>query len=310
MMSTILVIDDSKTARQQVIEILQQNSLFKFYFEAADGIEGFKMALNKPIDLIICDVEMPGMDGFKFLHMLGSREELLDTPVIMVTGREEADAKIRGLEQGASDYVTKPYDPRELLARVKVQLKIKSLQDKLKQSNQMLLELSHTDPLTGLNNRRSMMESLDKEFERSTRTKTPLSLLMLDIDHFKRINDNFGHQQGDTVLQVLASLLKEHLRPYDLAARFGGEEFSLILPETNEKDAGMVAERIRQSIQELELDNLPTDFRMTASIGLATSPNEAMATPDDLIREADYALYNAKRRGRNRVERMETKPAD
>jgi len=310
MMSTILVIDDSKTARQQVIEILKQNSLFKFYFEAADGIEGFKMALNKPIDLIICDVEMPGMDGFKFLHMLGSREELLDTPVIMVTGREEADAKIRGLEQGASDYVTKPYDPRELLARVKVQLKIKSLQDKLKQSNQMLLELSHTDPLTGLNNRRSMMESLDKEFERSTRTQTPLSLLMLDIDHFKRINDNFGHQQGDTVLQVLASLLKEHLRPYDLAARFGGEEFSLILPETSEKDAGMVAERIRQSIQELELDDLPIDFRMTASIGLATSPNEAMATPDDLIREADYALYNAKRRGRNRVERMETKPAD
>jgi len=310
MMSTILVIDDSKTARQQVIEILKLNSLFKFYFEAADGIEGFKMALNKPIDLIICDVEMPGMDGFKFLHMLGSREELLDTPVIMVTGREEADAKIRGLEQGASDYVTKPYDPRELLARVKVQLKIKSLQDKLKQSNQMLLELSHTDPLTGLNNRRSMMESLDKEFERSTRTQTPLSLLMLDIDHFKRINDNFGHQQGDTVLQVLASLLKEHLRPYDLAARFGGEEFSLILPETSEKDAGMVAERIRQSIQELELDDLPIDFRMTASIGLATSPNEAMATPDDLIREADYALYNAKRRGRNRVERMETKPAD
>lgn len=310
MMSTILVIDDSKTARQQVIEILKQNSLFKFYFEAADGIEGFKMALNKPIDLIICDVEMPGMDGFKFLRMLGSREELLDAPVIMVTGREDTDAKIRGLEQGASDYVTKPYDSGELLARVKVQLKIKSLQDKLKQSNQMLLELSHTDPLTGLNNRRSMMEALDKEFERSTRTQSPLSLLMLDIDHFKKINDNFGHQQGDKVLQSLAALLKEHLRQYDLATRFGGEEFALILPETSEKDACLVAERIRQSIQELELDDLPTDFRMTASIGLATSPNEVMATPDDLIREADDALYNAKRRGRNRVERMEIKTSD
>jgi diguanylate cyclase (GGDEF)-like protein len=310
MMSTILVIDDSKTARQQVIEILKQNSLFKFYFEAADGIEGFKMALNKPIDLIICDVEMPGMDGFKFLRMLGSREELLDAPVIMVTGREDTDAKIRGLEQGASDYVTKPYDSGELLARVKVQLKIKSLQDKLKQSNQMLLELSHTDPLTGLNNRRSMMEALDKEFERSTRTQSPLSLLMLDIDHFKKINDNFGHQQGDKVLQSLAALLKEHLRQYDLATRFGGEEFALILPETSEKDACLVAERIRQSIQELELDDLPTHFRMTASIGLATSPNEVMATPDDLIREADDALYNAKRRGRNRVERMEIKTSD
>lgn len=306
-MSTILVIDDSRMARQEVIEILRQNSPNTSYHEAADGIEGLKMALDKPIDLIICDVEMPGMDGFKFLRMLSSREELQDIPVIMVTGREDTEAKIRSLEQGASDYVTKPYDSGELLARVKVQLKVKSLQDKLKQSNQMLLELSHTDPLTGLNNRRSMMEALDIEFERSTRKHSPLSLLMLDIDHFKKINDTFGHQQGDAVLQTLATLLKEHLRQYDLAARFGGEEFALILPETNEKDAGMVAERIRQSIEKMRLGDFPEEFCLTASIGVATSPNEALAYPDDLIREADNALYLAKRSGRNRIERMKKK---
>jgi len=306
-MPTILVIDDSRIARQEVIEILRRNSPSTSYYEAADGIEGLKMALNKPTDLIICDVEMPGMDGFKFLRMLSSREELQDIPVIMVTGREDSEAKIRSLEQGASDYVTKPYDSGELLARVKVQLKIKSLQDKLKQSNQMLLELSHTDPLTGLNNRRSMMEALDKEFERSTRKHSPLSLLMLDIDHFKKVNDTFGHQQGDAVLQALAILLKEHLRQYDLAARFGGEEFALILPETDEIDAGMVAERIRQSIEKMRLGDFPAEFCLTASIGVATSPNEALAYPDDLIREADNALYQAKRSGRNRIEQMKKK---
>jgi len=307
MIPTILVIDDSGMARQEVIQILRQNSPGTTFFEAADGIEGLKMALNKPIDLMICDVEMPGMDGFKFLHMLSHRDELQDIPVIMVTGREDAEAKIRGLEQGASDYVTKPFDSGELLARVRVQLKIKSLQDKLKKSNQMLLELSHTDPLTGLNNRRSMMEVLDKEFERSTRKHSPLSLLMLDIDHFKKINDTFGHQQGDAVLQALATLLKEHLRQYDLAARFGGEEFALVLPDTNENDAGMVAERIRQSIEKMRPDDLPAEFCLTASFGVATSPNEALACPDDLIREADNALYQAKRSGRNRIERMEKK---
>jgi diguanylate cyclase (GGDEF)-like protein len=247
------------------------------------------------------------MDGFKFLRLLNSREELQDTPVIMVTGREDTEAKVRGLDQGASDYVTKPFDTGELLARVKVQLKIKSLQDKLKQSNQLLLELSHTDPLTGLHNRRSMMEALDREFERSTRKRSPLSLLMLDVDHFKKINDNFGHQQGDTALQALTTLLTGHLRPYDLAARFGGEEFSLILPETTEDAACQVAERIRQGMETLRVAELPDDYRMTASFGVATVPHQAMAKPDDLIREADYALYNAKRAGRNRVERMARK---
>jgi diguanylate cyclase (GGDEF)-like protein len=307
MTSTLLVIDDSKRARHQVIEILRNNSLFNCYCEAGDGIEGLKLALTKPIDLIICDVEMPGMDGFKFLHMLSGREKMQDIPVIMVTGREDSEAKIRGLDQGASDYVTKPFDAGELLARVKVQLKIKSLQDKLKQSNQLLLELSHTDPLTGLNNRRSMMEALDREFERSTRKQSPLSLLMLDVDHFKKINDNFGHQLGDMALQSLASLLTGFLRQYDLAARFGGEEFSLILPETTEDAAYQVGERIRQGVENLQIEGLPDDFRMTASLGVATAPHSAIAKSDNLIREADDALYNAKRNGRNRVARMELK---
>jgi diguanylate cyclase (GGDEF)-like protein len=303
MKSSILIVDDSKMARQQVIEILKEKSLFKFFYEAGDGIEGFKAALNREVDLILCDVEMPGMDGFKFLRMMNSREELQDIPVIMVTGREDTETKVRGLEQGASDYVTKPFDPAELIARVKVQLKIKSLQDKLKRSNQMLLDLSHTDPLTNLNNRRYMMEVLEKEIDRSQRTRAYLSLIMIDIDHFKNINDTYGHQKGDAVLQDLAILLKDHLRQYDTAARFGGEEFALILPETGLDEARQVAERLRQATEKLVFEEIP-DLKMTASLGVSCFPVEPVQTVDDLIREADYALYNAKRSGRNRVELM------
>ncbi len=304
MPSSILIIDDSPQARRQVIDILQEKPLFNFYYEASDGIEGFKIALNKKIDLVLCDLEMPGMDGFKFLQMLNGREELADLPVILVTGREDTETKVKGLEQGASDYVTKPFDPAELLARVKVQLKLKSLQDKLKQSNQMLLELSITDPLTGLNNRRSMMEVLEKEFDRHRRSGKHIGLIMIDIDHFKKVNDTYGHQKGDVVLQGLATLLKRHLRQYDTAARFGGEEFALILPETDLEEAARVAERLRRAAENLSFDKIP-GLQISASLGVACFPGEGIDTPDDLIREADYALYNAKRHGRNRVERAE-----
>ena len=301
---SILIIDDSKIARQEIVDILKGTSLFQFFYEASNGIEGFKMVLNTPPDVIICDLEMPGMDGFKFLSMLNSKEDLRDIPVIMVTGREDQDAKIQGLELGASDYVTKPFDSGELVARVKVQLKIKSLQDSLKKTNHLLLELSNTDPLTHLFNRRCLMETLTKELQRSARTNTPLSLLMVDIDHFKKVNDTFGHQQGDVVLKALADLLRAHLRQYDMAARFGGEEFSLVLPETDLVQAAHVAERLRQAASKLNFSGRLKDLRVTVSIGAATFPGGNIKTVDDLIREADYALYNAKREGRNRVETM------
>ena len=141
--NSILIVDDSKVGRQHILEILQQNSLFNRYFEAGDGLEGFKKVVAQPVDVVLCDVDMPGIDGFKFLAMVKTREELRDIPVIMLTGKENREDKIRGLELGASDYVTKPFDPGELVARVKVQLKVKSLQDSLKESNQLLLSLIH-----------------------------------------------------------------------------------------------------------------------------------------------------------------------
>jgi diguanylate cyclase (GGDEF)-like protein len=301
MKTSILIIDDSKRMRRQVADILRNAALFKFFFEAGDGIEGFKMALDKKPDIILCDIEMPGMDGFKFLRMLSTQEDLQDTPVIIVTGHEETGAKVRGLELGASDYVTKPFDSGELLARIKVQLKIKSLQDRLKESNRMLLELSHTDPLTGLHNRRQMMKTLESEMDRSNRSGDPLSLILVDCDDFKKINDTYGHQAGDEVLMKLGETFKRHLRHYDAVARLGGDEFALILPATDIPEAVGIAGRIRQEVEQMTVDADLADLQVTISLGVARHPQIQVQIPDDLIRAADYALYNAKRQGRNQV---------
>lgn len=300
--NSILVIDDTKTVRQQILETLQETELFTTYHEAGDGIEGFKLLLSEPIDIILCDLEMPGMDGYKFLRMVASREELMDIPVIMLTSHEDQESKIRGLEAGASDYVTKPFFPAELLARVKVQLKIKSLQDSLKESNQQLKELSQTDALTSLANRRCLMEILAVEYERSQRNITPFSLLMIDLDHFKKINDTYGHQEGDVVLRSLSELMLSHLRQYDTAARFGGEEFSLVLPETDPVEAAGVAERMRKAIAGMSFTGAIAKLKITASIGVATVPKPQIQSVDEMLRAADDALYEAKSNGRNRVE--------
>ena len=249
MSNSVLIIDDSDAVRERIIKTLESFDLFSRYYEAEDGLEGFKKLLSSPVDIILCDLEMPRIDGFKFLSMMKSRPELQDTPVIMLTGREDRELKIKGLEQGASDYITKPFDVEELVARVKVHLKIKNLQDDLKRTNELLLELSNTDHLTGLFNRRYLMDALDKEVQRSLRKGGNLSLIILDIDHFKQVNDQYGHLQGDIVLQKVAVQLQKELRAYDTAARYGGEEFIAVLPDATLEEAVFVANRVRTSLQ-------------------------------------------------------------
>jgi len=301
MAKSVLIIDDSDKLREQIAQTLQEAAFFDLIHQAGDGIQAFKTLLGNQIDLILCDLEMPRMDGQKFLGMVATREELRSIPVIMLTGREDRELKIRLLGHGASDYITKPFDPGELVARVKVHLKIKALQDELKQSNELLKQLSNTDPLTQIYNRRYMMEMMSKEMKRAERKGTHLSLIMMDIDHFKKVNDLYGHQSGDKVLQTAAKLVSMDIRSYDCAARYGGEEFVLVMPETTHENALTIAERIRGRIQLHTYTGPLKGLKTTISMGVATYPTPFIASIDDLIREADEALYRAKGAGRNRV---------
>ena len=301
MEASILIIDDSENQRKQIHEILLERSMGSSFHEASDGLQGIKMLVEKEVDLILCDLEMPGFDGFKFLAAKNNIEKERDVPVIMLTGSDSAKNKIKGLEQGASDYLIKPFDPEELIARVRVHLKIKYLQDELKKSNDKLRDLANTDPLTGLSNRRVLMDELVKEFERAKRLNKSFCFLMLDIDFFKKINDTFGHQSGDEVLKKLAQTIREQIRPYDLGARFGGEEFAIILPETDAKTSLSVAERLRSVIAGLSFEGALEGYQVTTSIGASLFINENYESKDDFIHAADQALYKAKESGRNRV---------
>lgn len=301
---TLLIIDDSAVIRQQVSETMADNFLFQRVLQAQDGVEGFKLLVNNRVDVILCDIEMPGIDGLKFLALIQSRDDLRDKPVIMLTSHDDIATKVKGLESGASDYITKPFEPQELVARLKVHLQLKTLQDELRRSNRLLLELAQTDPLTRLCNRRSLTEMLENELSRCQRNLAPCSLIMCDIDHFKKVNDEYGHQAGDDVLTIVADLLREHLRPYDLAARYGGEEFCLVLPEATLSQAKEVAERIRKRVEAFSFGGNLAKLSLTISLGVATIDGGNGNSEDKLIRLSDEALYLAKNNGRNRVETM------
>jgi diguanylate cyclase (GGDEF)-like protein len=279
-------------------------ALFDNYLEASDGLEGFKAVMDAKPDLVICDLVMPRMDGFKFLQMVNSREELRDIPIIILTSSSDQESKVGGLEHGACDYVTKPFDAAELVARVKIYLKIKRLQDELRSANEHLKKLSITDPLTSLYNRRYVTEILDKEFERAKRQHELLSIVIFDVDHFKKINDTYGHQYGDAVLVAIAEAAPRGLSTYDVVARYGGEEFVFVLPETPLTGGVVVAERLREAVQSLSFAPPMDGLSVTVSSGIATYPSPQVDSVTTLLRQADDALYRAKQNGRNRVETM------
>jgi diguanylate cyclase (GGDEF)-like protein len=293
----LLIVDDSPTVRRGIRMALEPSALFAEYIEAKDGLEALRILNQRAIDVILCDVEMPGLDGFKFLDLMKGTPEYRGIPVILLTGLENVQKKIAGLERGASDYVTKPFDRGELIARVRVQLKLKILQDKLRVA-------SITDYLTKQYNRRHFMEMLQTEFDRSIRYGNPLSFVILDIDHFKKINDSRGHMQGDRVLVDVSALVRSSVRSHDVVARYGGEEFVILLPQIDEMGATTVAEKVRRIVAETAFSGMEGQ-PVTISLGLVTFPGKDLSgtlTVDALIHAADDALYRAKEGGRNRLE--------
>jgi diguanylate cyclase (GGDEF)-like protein len=302
MATSVLVVEDSEVVRSAVIESLKSAGLFDTYYEARDGREGVRIISSTPVDLAICDVMMPDMDGLEFLTTVRGTKELQDIPVIMLSERSETSLKIRTLGIGARDYITKPFDPGELAARIAVHLRIKTLQDEMRRTNQLLREISITDHLTHLYNRRYVMDVLATEFQRTLRTNGELCLVLIDVDHFKAVNDTYGHQCGDLVLAALAEALQVELRCYDVAARYGGEEFAVLLPGTSLQRGREVGERLRQAVTEISFPHPMAALCVTISLGIAALPCARIDSVDALIRAADEALYRAKQNGRNRVE--------
>lgn len=301
MARTVLIIDDSELIRQKLEQTLRQQRIFDHFLHAESGIDGFKLLLAEPVDLILCDLIMPGIDGFKFLSLKLSRPEFKEIPVIMLTGEEDIKAKVRGLEAGASDYLTKPFHPEELIARVKVHLKIKSLQDELREKHVRLENLTRTDELTGLCNRRFFMEQLRQEFSRCHRYQSAMAFAMVDIDHFKSVNDTYGHLAGDKALVSVAQMLAKSLRGQDTMGRYGGEEFGILMPETDAEGAQICMERCRRAIESTAVALEQTNLKITVSIGVVCMPLPGVERLEGMIALADEALYQAKDGGRNRV---------
>jgi len=292
----LLIVDDSATVRTAIRKTIEPTGLFDAYIEATDGREALQRLQEREIDLVLCDVVMPEVDGFAFLTEMKELPEHQDVPVIMLTAQDDVDKKVRGLELGASDYVTKPFAKDELIARVRVQLKVKLLQDRLR-------EASITDYLTNRFNRRHFMQIFYTEFERARRHGHALSLALLDVDRFKRINDTNGHLYGDRILVAIAELIGANVRGEDVVARYGGEEFVVLLPHIGETGAKDAAEKIRGVIASHRFEGMGEE-PVTISIGVVTFQGDkpGIATIDTLLMLADRALYNAKDLGRNRVE--------
>ena len=300
-MGRILVIDDSKDVRKRVIDVLKETDLFKEYVEAEDGISGFKSLAQNPADIVLCDLVMPKSDGLHFLGMKKSAEGLSEIPVLMLTGSDSVGHRVQTLNAGASDFIAKPFHPEELIARTRVHVALKRLRDELQQKNAMLEELNRTDALTNVYNRRYFMEVLETEYSRTRRANHTMAFVMLDLDHFKRVNDDYGHLAGDKALIEVAGILKRVIRKHDICCRYGGEEFALILPETDLSGAAVVTERCREEVSNAVIEFDGKRIPVTISVGVAVLEIESTWSQSDLVAAADEALYKSKEQGRNKV---------
>jgi diguanylate cyclase (GGDEF)-like protein len=310
----ILVIEDSSSQAQELLGTLERLGYVVLW--ARSGMEGLLKAQSEHPDVILLDVVLSDMDGFAVCRWLKMRPETRDTPVLMLSVQGATEQRIQGLLVGANDYILKSCPAEELEARIFAALRIKATHAELRERNNQLEAMLHrvealaiTDALTGLYNRRRFADVLKNQFAVTKRYKNPLSCMMVDVDHFKQINDRYGHDVGDRVLQVVAQKIGENLREVDLAARYGGEEFAILLPHTAKNNAVVVAERILRVVRGLEVPATPTPIRLTASVGIAASTDlSAGAAPDDLVKAADSALYQAKAKGRDRVELYDAGP--
>ena len=301
----ILVVEDYRETRELIAEVLQNNPEYKV-ITTEDGEQALNTLEMVNVDVVISDIKMPKLGGLELLAKIQQKKP--DLPVILITAFGD-DYGARALEMGAEDCVFKPFNTAELMLRVARVLKyskLRQLKDLLMLKNEELRKMAITDGLSQLYNRRYFLELLEREFPRSQRYKLNLSCIMTDLDHFKNVNDQYGHLQGDYVIQRMGTIIKEEIREIDIPARYGGEEFIILLPETDERGTIAVAERLRkrtaaENFTRNEKLRHTQELHITISLGVAVFPHPTLIHPNDLIKTADDALYSAKRSGRNKT---------
>ncbi len=290
----VLIADDEETLL--LVLSRQLESMGHEVSVASDGLEAWRLLRAGRFPLVISDWMMPGIDGPSLCRRIRGAEDDFYTYVILLTSRVGSGDRMEALKAGADDFLQKPIDPEELAVRLEIARRILGVQARLEEQKERFEELARTDGLTGLKNRREFQRALNGAFAVASRQEIPLSLVLLDVDHFKDFNDSFGHLRGDDVLREIGSVLAQNCREHETAARYGGEEFALILLGASPSDARATAERLRKQVAAGRWLHRP----VTASFGIA-SLNREVTTGAELTERADQALYLSKQRGRNRV---------
>lgn len=300
----VLVADDSAVFRKLIEQTLSDEQ-YSLSF-AKSGREAIDQLAQLAPALVIVDWEMPDITGIEICQHIRSKSQTSYTYIIILTGKAEKERVVEGLAAGADDYLTKPFHHAELVARVGVGLRIIRLHREIEAKNLLLKELALTDSLTGLPNRRAIEEWASRQLSGAARYGYPFWVVMADLDHFKRVNDSYGHEAGDNVLKAFSEILKRNSRRSDICGRVGGEEFLLALTHASEANAKTAIDRVRTELEATRFDFDGIDLNVTASFGVAGFIGTKAPDFSRLVAQADAALYSAKRAGRNRVELAET----
>lgn len=290
---TVLVIEDHPDQRDLLAIVLQREGYR--VVTAANGVEALEKLESESVQIALSDIMMPKMDGFELIKRIRGNATFKSIYLILITARIQEGDRVRGLDLGADDYITKPFSFSELLARVRVGSRVVQYQQHLEYQTQV-------DSLTGLFNRRAFEKKIQEEFDRSLRYHNPFSLLILDVDNFKNINDTYGHHGGDAVLVKISETLREKTRKSDFPSRYGGEEFVLILPETDQDSALQVAGKVHEAIRNHGFGPSTQPFKITVSIGVSSTSSRFYSDWTQMLKDADQALYVAKNSGKDRIE--------